>query len=403
MLFSGNTRDRRYSLAFFAFFALFVALFGESRELAAGQLDRSTLYTDATDLTVRRVLMPLACYLAPRVPGCGLLVHTLRSRCRRTVLNHPTDYNLILICEDPAPIWSIDRQWHWRLKHWNNYSSTYRKERSRLLQTLVWYVLQITPRMERSCAALISEEGYEVFLPTYNTRRCGSCKTVELPLFPTYLFCRIVEPPRAKLVTTPGVQRVVGWGNTPAAIPDADILRIQKITRSNVMKEPWSYIPAGCAVRLENGPLSGLEGYLEQTANSRKLVVSIPLLQRSVAVTLDSVTRVIPIPAKNTFNGYDDRSKLAIRLLTELWPTRVVCCSTRPVHSTNKYVLEKKRRSEIVRSCFLGGTDFHAARNWSIERVDDFSHVIPCHASVLHTTERDLVGLLCDEVACPFV
>jgi transcription antitermination factor NusG len=157
-----------------------------------------------------------------------------------------------------------------------------------------WYALQTEPRHERKVALFLEQKGYEFLLPMYRQKRRWTHRavTVELPLFPGYVFCRFDSSVTGKAVSTPGVSRIVGFGGRPSDIPLDEIKSLQLLARSALLREPWTYIPEGTLVRIETGPLAGAEGIIRTDDDRRRLVISVSLLQRSVAVQLDDNTVV---------------------------------------------------------------------------------------------------------------
>jgi transcription termination/antitermination protein NusG len=153
-----------------------------------------------------------------------------------------------------------------------------------------WFALHVAPRHEKRVASVLSYKGYQQFFPTYQSRRKWSdrVKTLELPLFPGYVFCRIMHGIAAGLLlTTPGVIRVVGFGGKPYPVPDHEIDAIQKIALCPDII-PVPYLKVGQKVRICNGPLSGIAGMLTHIKNRRRLVVSVELIMRSIAVDVDA-------------------------------------------------------------------------------------------------------------------
>lgn len=136
---------------------------------------------------------------------------------------------------------------------------------------------------------MAQNRGFEEFLPQYQCRNRWSdrVKSVDLPLFPGYLFCRLNPEHRLPLLTIPGVLHIVGIGKTPVPVEDGEIAAIQSAVRSGLSVEPWSFLEVGQRVRLEDGPLVGLEGILIEADQEQRLVVSVTLLGRSVAVAID--------------------------------------------------------------------------------------------------------------------
>ena len=116
--------------------------------------------------------------------------------------------------------------------------------------SLPWYAIRIRSRAEISVAAILRGKGYEEFLPLYRSTRQWSDrqKTVELPLFPGYLFCRLDMNDRIlPILSTPGVIAFAGAGRTPVAIPENEIAAIQSIVRSGLAALPWPSLTAGSA------------------------------------------------------------------------------------------------------------------------------------------------------------
>jgi transcription antitermination factor NusG len=144
-------------------------------------------------------------------------------------------------------------------------------------------------RTERLTAQLLNLKGYELFLPTYLRARQWSdrIKTFDQPLFPGYLFCRLDPLARLPILTTPGVTSIVGAGKEPIAIPEAEVNAVWRIVESAASAEPWPYLTCGETVSVADGALRGVDGILVTLKNSCRVVVSINLLQRSVAVEVD--------------------------------------------------------------------------------------------------------------------
>lgn len=133
-------------------------------------------------------------------------------------------------------------------------------------------------------------KGYEYFLPMCKGRRRWSdrIKEVQSPLFPGYLFCRFNPQNRLPILKTPGVNQIVGYNRTPVAVDEEEINAIRTLVASGLPNYPHPFLELGNRVRIEAGALRGLEGILLEVKGKRRLVLSITLLQRSVAVEIDS-------------------------------------------------------------------------------------------------------------------
>ena len=153
---------------------------------------------------------------------------------------------------------------------------------------LAWFALRVKPRAERIVADALRGKGYEEFLPLHKERRRWSdrVKTVETPLFAGYVFCRFDVLRRLPIVTTPGVLHVVSTGRDPQPIDDEEIDSIRVLVGSGLDLEAWPYLHIGQRVRIVGGPLAGASGILLAVKAQRRLVVSVTLLQRSIAVEI---------------------------------------------------------------------------------------------------------------------
>jgi transcription antitermination factor NusG len=167
-----------------------------------------------------------------------------------------------------------------------------------------WFAVQVRTRGEALVEAQLHGKAYETFLPTYLECRQYSdrIKTVDAALFPGYLFCRCDPEYWLPILKTPGVQRVVSFGDLPVPVDESEIDTIQTLVRAPGAARPWPYLKTGDRVRVEFGAFSGVEGILVSEKGTDRLVVSVTLLQRSVAVDIDR-TWVRPIQWSGYFNG----------------------------------------------------------------------------------------------------
>jgi transcription termination/antitermination protein NusG len=152
-----------------------------------------------------------------------------------------------------------------------------------------WFAIRVKPQAERVVATIARLKGFEEFLPLYKARRRWSdrFKWVDLPLFPGYLFCRLHEGSRLPILTIPGVLHFVGIGKIPVSIDDEEIAAIQAAIASGLSAEPWPFLNVGQRVRIEEGPLTGAEGILIEVHKKHRIIVSVGLLQRSIAVEIE--------------------------------------------------------------------------------------------------------------------
>ena len=149
-----------------------------------------------------------------------------------------------------------------------------------------WYALQLRTRWESSTAALLSTKGYQTFLPTSKTLRQvrGTSSVHETALFPGYVFCRFNACNRLPVLATPGVIAVVGRGRIPLPVEDSEIESLQRAVSTGLPIEAWPFLEVGQMVRIEEGALAGIEGILTGFKGIHRIVLSVSLLRRSVAL-----------------------------------------------------------------------------------------------------------------------
>lgn len=148
-----------------------------------------------------------------------------------------------------------------------------------------WFALYVRAKGEKTVSDLLRRRGYEVFLPTYRVVRRWSDRTVELdfPLFPGYIFSRFDVYRRLPILQTPGVIQIVGRGRQPLPIPEQEMESVRRLVTAQADARPHPFLKEGDFVRVQTGPLKGVEGILVRRKGRHQLVVSIQLLQRSVA------------------------------------------------------------------------------------------------------------------------
>jgi transcription antitermination factor NusG len=152
-----------------------------------------------------------------------------------------------------------------------------------------WYAVRVKSNREKVVASSLEDRGYEQFLPLYRARRQWSdrVKDVELPLFAGYVFCRLDAQYRLPVLTIPGVFQFVSLGREPLPVDDSEIDALQAVARAGFPAAPWPFLRTGQRVRIVRGALRDVEGLLIEVKNKHRLVLSVSLLQRSVAVEVD--------------------------------------------------------------------------------------------------------------------
>ncbi len=155
-----------------------------------------------------------------------------------------------------------------------------------------WYALYTRHQHEKTVAQLLSSKGFEVFLPLYSTVRQWKDrrKELSLPLFPCYVFLHGGLDRPLDIVSTPGVQHVVAWGSRPAPIPAAEIEALQLAVSASLRMQPHPFWEVGDRVRVVRGALEGIEGILVRKKNGFRLILSVEMLGKSVAVEVEATT-----------------------------------------------------------------------------------------------------------------
>jgi|SRR5579872_94923 len=153
-----------------------------------------------------------------------------------------------------------------------------------------WHAAYTRHQHEKSVAEGLAGRGVEVFLPVYDAVRRwhDRQKRLTLPLFPCYVFFRSDATRRMKVLSTPGVHSIVGFGGQPAVIEKCQIDAIRAAVESRLPMEPHPFLRHGDRIRVKFGPLAGVEGILTRKKGFTRLILSADLLQKSISVEVDA-------------------------------------------------------------------------------------------------------------------
>lgn len=153
-----------------------------------------------------------------------------------------------------------------------------------------WFAACTRSNHEKCAATQLEERCIEHFLPLYESVRRWKDrrKRLAFPLFPGYLFVRISLQERLRVLLTPGVVRLVGFDNRPAALPDEEIEALRSVMVHGIHSEPHPYLRVGRKVRITRGALAGMEGVLVRKKGRVRLVLSIDLIRQSAMIEVDS-------------------------------------------------------------------------------------------------------------------
>jgi transcription antitermination factor NusG len=153
-----------------------------------------------------------------------------------------------------------------------------------------WFAVYTASRHEKHVDKYLSMREIEHYLPLYRTQRKwsdGSKVTLELPLFPGYIFVRIKRTERVRVLEVPGVLAVVGGtGREPAPLPEADIDALRSGLHLR-RAEPYPFLKVGQRARIRSGALAGMEGVVVRKKNSFRIVLTVDIVMQSIAVEVD--------------------------------------------------------------------------------------------------------------------
>jgi transcription antitermination factor NusG len=152
-----------------------------------------------------------------------------------------------------------------------------------------WFAAYTSPRHEKHVSQQMQRRGIQNYLPLYKSSRRWKDrrKELELPIFPGYLFVRMTLRERVSVLQVPGVVHLVSFQGRPTPLPDAEIEMLQRQLSQNGRLQPHPFLTLGRRVRVTSGAMAGMEGILARKKDKFRVVLSIALIQRSVAVEID--------------------------------------------------------------------------------------------------------------------
>jgi transcription antitermination factor NusG len=154
-----------------------------------------------------------------------------------------------------------------------------------------WYALQTRSRHEKSVANLLQTYGICAYLPLvpevheWSDRR----KTVQVPLFSGYVFIRSSDTNDAmsRIIRTDGVVNVLGCRPRGTPIPNEEIESVKALLAHKIPYRNHTFPEIGQRVRIRGGALNGVEGILLAQKSETSLVISVNMIQRSLAMRID--------------------------------------------------------------------------------------------------------------------
>lgn len=159
-----------------------------------------------------------------------------------------------------------------------------------------WYAVYTASRHEKCVAQHLNLRAMETFLPLYEriSRWKDRRVRLQLPLFPGYVFVRLMLRDKMRVLEIPGVSRLVGFSGEPVPLPEEDIQLLRKGLGTGLRAEPCPYLKVGERVRVKSGPLRGVEGILKKKKAMFRFIISMELIQRSISVEVDAADLEAP-------------------------------------------------------------------------------------------------------------
>ena len=156
-----------------------------------------------------------------------------------------------------------------------------------------WYAVWTRSHCEQLVHDQLAAKGFELFLPEVDvwSSRGGVRRLISAPMFPGYLFLHhaMDKASYVEVVKARGLVKVLGeqWDRLHV-VPDVQIEALQRVLAARAPVLPYPFLQEGQRVRIARGPLADVEGILVQSKpNKGLLVLSVTLLQRSVALAID--------------------------------------------------------------------------------------------------------------------
>ena len=137
----------------------------------------------------------------------------------------------------------------------------------------------------------LRDEGIETFLPLLSkiSQWKGRQKRIEWPLLPGYCFVRFAVSVKLKVVQAAGVVEIIGSAaGRPEAIPDDEIIALQRVMQSGVACEGHPALKEGMVVEIIRGPLIGVRGTLLKKDNRSRILVAVNLIGQGAAIDIEA-------------------------------------------------------------------------------------------------------------------
>ena len=156
-----------------------------------------------------------------------------------------------------------------------------------------WYVIYTRSRNEKKTASILEKSGVEVYCPIIKEVRQWSDrkKTIEVPLFSSYLFVSLAPCERELVFEAPGVVRYLFWLDRPAIVKDHEIKTLKTWLSGEVLSAKVQDLKAGDSLSIQEGPFKGKNGVIEHI-NSNRIQLVLKELGLKVSIVIKEAVQV---------------------------------------------------------------------------------------------------------------
>lgn len=156
-----------------------------------------------------------------------------------------------------------------------------------------WYLIYSKPQKELVARENLERQGYEVYLPMarLRRRRMGRGVTRIEPLFPRYLFIHLDTKTDnwSPIRSTLGVNNIVKFGMYPSAVPEKLIeLLDDRCDEEGIQDIAPDEYKEGEAIRVMEGPMTGLEGVFLAKTSSDRVMVLLDIVGKHTRVNMET-------------------------------------------------------------------------------------------------------------------
>ncbi|MFH1798598.1 MAG: UpxY family transcription antiterminator [Candidatus Omnitrophota bacterium] len=154
-----------------------------------------------------------------------------------------------------------------------------------------WFVIYTRSRHEKFVETSLTSKGIESFTPTVLLRRKWSdrVKFIEQPFFKSYCFAKFPLKDKRTVLAQQGVVNIVHFKDQYVPVPDSVIESLKILTKNKIKIDPYPYFDIGERIRIKNGPLRGVEGYvIEKRKSNTSLAVSVEAIAASIKCIVDA-------------------------------------------------------------------------------------------------------------------